>query len=219
VKNKALMPRALVMEGWRSRLEGLDEEQRELIEGGGLSQRFSQFPLHLIHPAFIGALYALLISLAVAGPIGNAYDFGIGGGGWDPWPWLRDVGFIGLTMMLALALVAHMSLLINKVVLRPPISPPRTLLFSMPFIGFAILLLNWSSFTSPIPELVGWFILVIPGPTYVHLSWAPRWRMLTMLEDGRNPFGADEVKPTSHEDEIELEEVVDALDAADVLPD
>jgi hypothetical protein len=43
--------------------------------------------------------------------------------------------------------------------------------------------------------------------------------MLTMLEDGRNPFGAEEVKPTSHENEIELEEVVDALDAADVLPD
>ena len=207
------------MEGWRSRLEGLDEEQVELIEGGGLSQRFSRLPLHLSHPAFIGALYALLISLAISGPIGNAYGFGTGGGGWDPWPWLRDVGFRGLTMMLALSLIAHMSLLINKVVLRPPISPPRTLLFSMPFIGFAILLLNWSSFESPVPELAGWFILVVPGPIYVHLSWAPRWRMLTMLEDGRNPFGAEEVKPATHEDEVELEEIVEALGTVDVLTD
>ena len=219
MKNKALIPRALVMEGWRSRLEGLDEEQVELIEGGGLSQRFSRLPLHLSHPAFIGALYALLISLAISGPIGNAYGFGTGGGGWDPWPWLRDVGFRGLTMMLSLALIAHMSLLINKVVLRPPISPPRTLLFSMPFIGFAILLLNWSSFESPVPELAGWFILVVPGPIYVHLSWAPRWRMLTMLEDGRNPFGAEEVKPATHEDEVELEEIVEALGTVDVLTD
>lgn len=207
------------MEGWRSRLEGLDEKQMELIEGGGLSQRFSRLPLHLSHPAFIGALYALLISLAIAGPIGNVYNFGTGGGGWDPWPWLRDVGFRGVTMMLALSLVAHMSLLINKVVLRPPISQNRTLLFSMPFIGFAILLLNWSSFASPAPELAGWFILVIPGPIYVHLSWAPRWRLLTMLEDGRNPFGAEEVKPATHEDEIELEEVVEALGTVDVLAD
>ena len=219
MKNKALVPPALAMEGWRSRLEGLDEKQMELIEGGGLSQRFSRLPLHLSHPAFIGALYALLISLAIAGPIGNVYNFGTGGGGWDPWPWLRDVGFRGVTMMLALSLVAHMSLLINKVVLRPPISPNRTLLFSMPFIGFAILLLNWSSFASPVPELAGWFILVIPGPIYVHLSWAPRWRLLTMLEDGRNPFGAEEVKPATHEDEIELEEVVEALGTVDVLAD
>ena len=29
---------------------------------------------------------------------------------------------------------------------------------------------------------------MIPGPLYVHLSWAPRWRLLCMVEDGVNPF-------------------------------
>jgi hypothetical protein len=217
VKNKALVPCAHLMVDWRERLEGLDEEQRELIEGGGLSQRFSRLPLHLSHPAIIGAFYALLVTLAIAGPIGKAYDFGTGTGGWDPTPWLRHVGLQGLTMMLALAVLAHISLLINKVTHRPPLSPPRPLLFSLPFIGFAILLVNWSSIPTPIPTLAGWFLLVIPGPVYVHMSWAPRWRLLTMLEDGRNPFGPENVEPATPTDEVELEEAVDALDALDAL--
>ena len=40
-----------------------------------------------------------------------------------------------------------------------------------------------------------------------------------MLEDGRNPFGAEEVKPATHEDEVELEEIVEALGTVDVLTD
>jgi len=33
--------------------------------------------------------------------------------------------------------------------------------------------------------------LLSPGPVYVHLSWAPRWRLLCRLEEGLDPFQGD----------------------------
>jgi len=66
-----------------------------------------------------------------------------------------------------------------------------------------------------------WMFLLFPGPLYVHLSWAPRYRLLCMLEDGGNPFDGmelvdDESKQVSEDlsdQEFELIEVVEAFDS------
>ena len=44
---------------------------------------------------------------------------------------------------------------------------------------------------------------MIPGPLYIHLSWAPRWRLLCMIEDGANPFENMPVKQYINNEENE----------------
>ena len=65
-----------------------------------------------------------------------------------------------------------------------------------------------------------WALLLLPGPVYVHLSWAPRWRLLCMIEDGKDPFVGMEIKPDESVEaeemvgeDTELLEVVDAFEA------
>ena len=66
-------------------------------------------------------------------------------------------------------------------------TPPRILLYPMPFVGMALLTISRTDLVN-IPMSIVWLLLLLPGPMYVHLSWAPRWRLLCMLEDGRDPF-------------------------------
>ena len=38
---------------------------------------------------------------------------------------------------------------------------------------------------------IAWFgmaLMILPGPIYVHLSYAPRWRILSRLESDLAPF-------------------------------
>jgi len=43
-------------------------------------------------------------------------------------------------------------------------------------------------------DLVSWInalgiiFLILPGPLYIHLSYAPRWRMLDRIDRGLDPF-------------------------------
>ena len=53
---------------WAERTGSLDESQREMLTGGGLSKRFSRLPLWLSHPSNIGAFYGFLVSLALILP-------------------------------------------------------------------------------------------------------------------------------------------------------
>ena len=57
----------------------------------------------------------------------------------------------------------------------------------MPFIGLALLSIDRTDILS-INAYISWLLILLPGPLYVHLSWAPRWRLLCMIDDGRNPF-------------------------------
>ena len=57
----------------------------------------------------------------------------------------------------------------------------------MPFIGLALLSIDRTGILSVYP-FISWTLILLPGPLYVHLSWAPRWRLLCMIEDGKNPF-------------------------------
>ena len=73
---------------------------------------------------------------------------------------------------------------------RMPIAVKREVLYPMPFIGFALFTLIHTDLlvNNTITLYLAWGLLMIPGPLYIHLSWAPRWRLLCMIEDGNNPF-------------------------------
>lgn len=193
------------MDSWRQRLESLDEAQTEMLLGSPMSQRFASWPLSVSHPAIVGAFYGLLLTAALIIPIGYHQL-------WDIELWFREVAFRGLSIALGLALAGQFSSLISKFFQRPPITPPRTVLFTMPFVGFIILLGSWMDLTPQIPEVLAWLLMLAPGPIYVHLSWAPRYRMLTMLEDGKDPFGPSKVELGQMEMEQELVDAVNAID-------
>ncbi len=117
--------------GWREDIADLPPEQRQLIEGGGLSQRFAKRPLGVTHPALIGGFYGFLVAMSLLLPFG--YE-----NGWSQ-NMLRDWSFLGLVIMLILAITGHVSLMIGKILRRPPISLPRAWVFPMPFIGLSII--------------------------------------------------------------------------------
>jgi hypothetical protein len=74
----------------------------------------------------------------------------------------------------------------------------------MPFLGLALLTLGRTDMVN-VPTALVWLLLLLPGPMYVHLSWAPRWRLLCLLEDGRDPFIGMESKQTEpNEDAVTL---------------
>ena len=190
---------------WRNRLDDLPPEQRTLVEGGSLSQRFSKRSLTMTHPALIGGFYGFLISMALFLPHGYSK-------GWNQ-DSIRDLAFLGILLILILAIVGHASLFMAQFLKRPPISLRRDFVYPMPFIGLSILSIMLvteiesgmsDNLTSGI-RYVGWAFLLIPGPIYVHLSWAPRWRLLCRLEEGLDPFeGEMELQSIRQEDgEIE----------------
>jgi hypothetical protein len=199
-----LQERPSDMNSWRDRLESLDEAQQEMLLGSSLSQRFAAWPLSISHPAIVGAFYGLLLITALIIPLGYHNN-------WIVEQWFSETVYRGLTMALGLALAGQFSALVAKFFRRPPISPPRMVIFSMPFIGFILLLGIWMGFLSDFPETFAWILMLAPGPIYVHLSWAPRYRMLTMLEDGMDPFGPSITEAENHEKEQELEAAVDAF--------
>ena len=173
---------------WRNRLDDLPPDQRILVEGGSLSQRFSKRPLALTHPALIGGFYGFLVSMALLLP--NGYE-----NGWNQ-DSMRDLAFLGIVLMLVLAITGHASLFIAQLLKRPPISLRRDLVYPMPFIGLSILSVmlvtelesGMSENLSTYIQYLGWALILTPGPVYVHLSWAPRWRLLCRLEEGLDPF-------------------------------
>ncbi|HJM41640.1 MAG TPA: hypothetical protein QF514_05395 [Candidatus Thalassarchaeaceae archaeon] len=179
------------MMSWRDRMQGLPPEQRILIEGGSLSQRFSKRPLSLTHPALIGGFYGFLVSIALLLPFG--YE-----NGWNQ-DTMRDQAFLSVLLMLIIAITGHFSLIIAQILKRPPISLRRDLVYPMPFIGLSVLSVmlvtglesEMSENTATWVAYIGWALLLSPGPVYVHLSWAPRWRLLCRLEEGLDPFEGD----------------------------
>ena len=181
---------------WQDRMEELPIEQRQLLQGGSLSQRFSRHSLGLTHPALIGGFYGLLVSISLLLPMGESRD-------WDDL-WLKDWGFIAVTIMLLNSITGHISLVVSKIIRRPPVSLPRKIIYPMPFLGlilFTSLLMTdietgLSDTLQDYSRHLSWFLIITPGPIYVHMSWAPRWRLLCRLEDGLDPFdGATPIPP------------------------
>ena len=198
---------------WREALEGLDDDHRIMLEGGSLSQLFLRYPLTICHPVFVGMVYGILASLTLIVPFAYA--------GWlDSTAWEEvayDWGAISLIFCAMTASLGGFSLLISGMFKRPPVrlENRRRYLFPVPFIG--LLLLTWAMIGDA-PDFVnslGWFLAILPGPLYIHLSYAPRWRMVDRIDRGLDPFDGmkrtivPEVSPESDElDDDDLDEVV-----------
>ena len=194
---------------WEERLKSLDASERDTLLGTSLSRRFTKLPLWLSHPANIGGFYGVLVSLAIILP----YKFSQPDSAWVSGWLFHSALLIAACLLLGLA-----STILVGISKRFPISPPRGILYPMPFIGFALLTIGRADMMQ-IPSMVSWFLLLLPGPLYVHLSWAPRWRLLCMIEDGKDPFAGmsnieDEPKHAESMvgQDTEMLEVVDTFD-------
>ena len=181
---------------WGQTLASLGTAEQETLLGTSLSRRFTTLPLWLSHPANIGAFYGFLVSLTLLLP----YRFA----GEDTNGWLANWVFHASILMVACLVMGFSSLLLIRWSKRFPMTPPRILLYPMPFLGLALLTLGRTDMVN-VPTALVWLLLLLPGPMYVHLSWAPRWRLLCMLEDGRDPFIVMESKQTEpNEDAVAL---------------
>tara|TARA_A100001037_G_scaffold301701_1_gene331783 strand:- start:1086 stop:1670 length:585 start_codon:yes stop_codon:yes gene_type:complete len=189
---------------WRSTLEDLSEEQRRLLLGSTLSQRFTEWSLTWSHPAFVAAFYGFLASLAMVLPFGYRNN-------WEPEMWSSELIIWASTSCLVMAIIGHFSFLVNKVLARHPIAPPRVLIFVTPFIGLALIVATWMDIVAVVPELFSMILILCPGLIYVHLSWAPRYRLLCMLEKGENPFSPLGEAMAISSQEKELEDAVNSL--------
>ena len=145
----------------------------------------------MTHPAFIGGFYGLLVAMSLLLPF--AYEKG-----WNE-DTLRDWAFLGVLLMMISAITGHFSLIIARILRRPPVSLRRMLVYPLPFLGLTILSVilvtdveaELSDSSAMWTRYIGWMLLLVPGPVYVHLSWAPRWRLLCRLEEGLDPFDGD----------------------------
>ena len=201
----------MAVDGWRTRLREIEGREADILLGTSLSRRFVGMPMWLNHPANVAGFYGLLVAVALLLP----YRFGYQDGIW--WPtWIYHASLLVASCMG----LGFASVIIVRLTGRAPVAPPRSLLYVMPFAGLALLGINVSDLFQ-VPAGVVWFLLLLPGPLYVHLSWAPRWRLLCMLEDGQNPFEGMPIEDESSESDVEklveddsdLREVLDALEA------
>ena len=179
---------------WKDNASSLDDSQQELLTGGGLSKRFAKLPLWLSHPSNTGAFYGLLVSLALILPYYMTEEF------WFPL-WILHASLL----IFATAFLGIFSRLVNALTGRMPMSVNRKVLYPMPFLGFALFTLIHTDLlvNNTYTQYLAWGLLMIPGPLYIHLSWAPRWRLLCMIEDGANPFENMPVKQYINNEENE----------------
>ena len=197
---------------WSEVVSQLRPEDEDLLFGTSLSRRFSRLPLWLSHPANIGMFYGFLISLALIFPYLLRYDS-------------LNESFSNWLLFSALFMAACLVLGFGSLILvtfsnRMPMTPPRVILYPMPFVGIALLGMDYSNILD-VPSGVSLFVLLLPGPAYVHLSWAPRWRLLCMIDEGANPFDANKTytEPIQESadsiagEDLELLEVVDAFES------
>lgn len=192
---------------WHELLEEVSPEQRAILAGGSLSRRFSSMPLWLSHPTNIAGFYGLLIALGLIAPL----FFTSSSSEREVWldRWMLQTSVIIVFCML-LGMVSRFSAAIFN---RLPMTPPRQWLYPMPFVGIALLTIDRTDLLA-IHWFITWSLLLIPGPLYVHLSWAPRWRLLCMVEDDKDPFAGFEIKPSEEESssgDEQIDQVVDEI--------
>ena len=179
------------MPKWRDRLNDYDDEHRHMLEGGSISQLFLKYSLSFSHPVFVGIVYAIMINLTLLLPIfyaGSANSEGITG---ILQRWVNE----SLMILLLCASLGAISAIISSLVRRPPVrlERRRRYLYPLPFIGF---LITTIAIIFSMPEefkILGYFVLLAPGPLYIQISYAPRWRMIERIDRDLDPFEGMEI--------------------------
>lgn len=182
---------------WEEEVAKMDHEHRLMLEGGGLSSIFLGYPLRIVNPVFVGGFYGILIGIVL---LPMALLLG------EPANWQKQVlGILAITSSLG-----AFSLVISSIVKRPPIrlERKRRYLFPVPFLGLLILSLESFYELESVVGGLGMVLLIAPGPIYVQLSYAPRWRILNRIQEGKNPFDGMEV--TIYSEGTEEETVIDS---------
>lgn len=204
------------MDGWRNRLSEFDEEHRHMFEGGSLSQLFLRYPLTVCHPVFVGIIYGLLISLPLILPLSyEAYSIEK-----TLNELLLEWVLLTISIIAMCSFLGGFSSLASSIFKRPPIrlENRRRYLFPFPFIGMMIITLTTFYDLESWINSLGLIFLIIPGPLYIHLSYAPRWRMLDRIDRGLDPFEGmsrtiDKIKTSNIgiQSDYEVEEAVSEL--------
>ena len=174
------------MSKWRERLNDYDDEHRHMLEGGSISQLFLSYSLSFSHPVFVGIVYAFMINLTLLLPI--FYDGNTDSEGFSNilQKWTNQ----SLIILLLCASLGAISAIISSLVRWPPVrlERRRRYLYPLPFIGFLITTIAIIFSTSEELKIIGYFILLSPGPLYIQISYAPRWRMIERIDRDLDPF-------------------------------
>ena len=179
------------LSNWKNSLESLDSQDQEILLGTSLSKLFTKLPLWISHPSNIGGFYGILCSIALILPYRFANEEYSG--------WIGDWGLHCCLLIVACFFLGLCSTVIVSISKRFPTAPPRAILYPMPFLGLALLTIDRTQIFD-ISAIICWTLLLLPGPLYVHLSWAPRWRLLCMIEDGKSPFENKEIVEKEYEE-------------------
>ena len=174
------------MPNWRERLEEYDDEHRHMLEGGSISQLFLNYSLSISNPVFVGIVYAIIINLTLLLPMfydGNSNSE-------SSIDILEKWGFQSLIIILLCASLGAISTIISSLIKIPPVrlERRRRYLYPLPFVGFFITTITIIFSTPEELQILGYFILISPGPIYIQISYAPRWRMIERIDRDLNPF-------------------------------
>lgn len=207
------------MSKWRERLNEYDDEHRHMLEGGSISQLFLSYSLSFSNPVLVGIVYGIMINMTLLLPIfyeGNSNSE-------DPMEILQKWISQSVIILLLCAFLGAISTIISSLIRRPPIrlEKKRRYLYPLPFIGFLITTITIIFSTPEELKILGYFILIAPGPLYIQISYAPRWRMIERIDRDLDPF--EGMKKTIYReinnDELseqnfnELENVIEELDS------
>lgn len=204
------------MKEWQKVVESMDSEHRHMLRGGSVSNFFLRDSLTLCHPIFVGGLYGLMISIALLPPMAYG-SLSIGEG-------YSQIGRNWLFQMLVIVAITSIlgafSILVSTIVKRPParLLYLRKILFALPFIGLTMLSASIiDNQYGIIQDRLGWFLYILPGPLWIHLSYSPRWRIIDRIDRGIGPFDGmkmtvyGDTKAVRAESDFDLEEVIDII--------
>ncbi|MBC64804.1 MAG: hypothetical protein CMB15_04155 [Euryarchaeota archaeon] len=207
------------MPNWRERLEEYDDEHRHMLEGGSISQLFLNYSLSISSPVFVGIVYAIIINLTLLLPMfydGNSNSE-------SSIDILEKWGFQSLIIILLCASLGAISTVISSLIKIPPVrlERRRRYLYPLPFVGFFITTITIIFSTPEELQILGYFILISPGPIYIQISYAPRWRMIERIDRDLNPFEGmkktiyleKENPELSEQNFNELENAIEELDS------
>jgi len=173
------------VDSWQQAVDSMDPEHEHMLRGGTVSNFFLRESLTYSHPVFVGGCYGLMISIALLLPL--AYN----SHGGEYLGFARHWGLQALIIISITSILGAFSIFTSMAVKRPParLRNWRKILFLLPFLGLTVLSISIIyEYGGHLFLRLGWFFYVLPGPLWVHLSYAPRWRIIERIDRGIDPF-------------------------------